>query len=183
MLDLGHISDGEKAALYRDAALVVFPSLYEGFGLPPFEAAAAGTPAIYAWRASMREFLPRRGALPSLEAGEAAEFVASLLRDERSRAALLEEIQAAGRGLTWHTTAAGYLELYRRALERPARPVPRVLVAASPAGAKGLSRHESVVLDVYRRRPAFRAAVDGLVRVGSAATGTRRALGRRRPTK
>ncbi|MGE0393387.1 MAG: glycosyltransferase family 4 protein, partial [Vicinamibacterales bacterium] len=43
---LGFLSDQTLAALYRLAALFVFPSLYEGFGLPPLEAMASGTPVV-----------------------------------------------------------------------------------------------------------------------------------------
>ena len=43
---LGHVSDQTLAALYRLASAFVFPSLYEGFGLPPLEAMASGTPVI-----------------------------------------------------------------------------------------------------------------------------------------
>ncbi len=43
---LGYVSEGELAALYQQAAVVVFPSLYEGFGLPALEAQWAGTPLV-----------------------------------------------------------------------------------------------------------------------------------------
>ena len=62
---VGHVEDAEQLALYRDAELVLFPSLYEGFGLIPFEAAALGTASVYTRRSSMGELLPERGS-PSL---------------------------------------------------------------------------------------------------------------------
>src|SRR5262249_40090086 len=63
VLDLGVVSESEKRGLFRNAALVLFPSLCEGFGLVPFEAAAYGTPCLYAWRGAVSEFLPSLGAL------------------------------------------------------------------------------------------------------------------------
>jgi glycosyltransferase involved in cell wall biosynthesis len=51
----GFVSDGELKALYGDAACLVFPSLYEGFGLPPLEAMYCGCPAIVSNEASLPE--------------------------------------------------------------------------------------------------------------------------------
>src|SRR5581483_5989443 len=52
---LGHVDDPTLAALYRDAAALVFPSLYEGFGLPLLEAFAAGLPALTSDRGSLAD--------------------------------------------------------------------------------------------------------------------------------
>lgn len=52
---LGFVPDETLAALYRMASVFVFPSLYEGFGLPPLEAMACGTPAIVSDRSSLPE--------------------------------------------------------------------------------------------------------------------------------
>jgi glycosyltransferase involved in cell wall biosynthesis len=51
----GYVSDGELRALYQHAACFVYPSLYEGFGLPPLEAMACGCPTIVARAASLPE--------------------------------------------------------------------------------------------------------------------------------
>jgi glycosyltransferase involved in cell wall biosynthesis len=164
--DLGHVSGVVQSALYRDAELVVFPSLYEGFGLIPFEAALAGTACVYNHRASMRELLPAIGALPSLDVDEAGEFVFSLLRDDTKRARVVTGITEAARTLTWDRTAAGYLEVYRRAIAREPRGVSRALVNLAPKASR-VTPQESLVLDVYRRRRGFRLAVDGVIRAGT----------------
>ena len=65
-VDLGPVSDPERRWLYGNAALVLFPTLYEGFGLVPFEAAAAGTACVYSSRSSVGEYLPDQGALLDL---------------------------------------------------------------------------------------------------------------------
>ncbi len=52
--------EAEKAWLYAHAAAVVYPTIYEGFGLVPFEAAAHGTPCLFAPQASLRETLRAR---------------------------------------------------------------------------------------------------------------------------
>ena len=52
---LGRVAETEMALLYRAAGLLVFPSLYEGFGLPPAEAMAVGTPVLTSNTSSLRE--------------------------------------------------------------------------------------------------------------------------------
>ncbi len=52
---LGYVSDAELLALYRRALCLVFPSIYEGFGLPPLEAMAAGCPVIASHTSAMPE--------------------------------------------------------------------------------------------------------------------------------
>ncbi|WP_181586452.1 glycosyltransferase family 1 protein [Paenibacillus taichungensis] len=52
---VGYVTDEELKALYEDAAGFIFPSLYEGFGLPPLEAMALGCPVIVSSRASIPE--------------------------------------------------------------------------------------------------------------------------------
>ncbi|MFZ4762514.1 MAG: glycosyltransferase family 4 protein [Alphaproteobacteria bacterium] len=55
VIQLGKVSDASLASLYRRATALVFPSFYEGFGLPPIEAMGLGCPAIVAKRAAMPE--------------------------------------------------------------------------------------------------------------------------------
>jgi len=108
----GLVSDNELAGLYRSAACLVFPSLYEGFGLPPLEAMACGCPVAAS----------RAGAIPETCGDAAALFDAY---DPAAIAAGVEEALArAGelraRGLehasrfTWETTARAHDEVYRR---------------------------------------------------------------------
>jgi glycosyltransferase involved in cell wall biosynthesis len=182
---IGHVTESEKRFVYRNAAVVLFPSLYEGFGLIPFEAAAFGTPCLYAWRGPVREFLPPAGALPpDFSAATTAEEILRLVGDGTATASLVSEIRACGAELTWDRTAAGYREVYRRALEHPERPVARAVVLGAGMGRDGspLSGTERAVIQVYRRRRGFRRVVDALVRVGALTTrGARLARARRRP--
>jgi glycosyltransferase involved in cell wall biosynthesis len=164
-VDLGRVSDADSAALYGKATLLVFPSLYEGFGLVPFEAARFGTASVYSHRGPMRELLPASGGLPSFDLDAAGPFVLSLLESASARERVVADVGDAARELTWERTAAGYVGVYARALERDPRPVSRHLVGVLPGGrTAALTDREAVVLDVYRRRRVFRTVVDGVLR-------------------
>ena len=108
---LGRVGKDDLAALYRGAACLVFPSRYEGFGLPVLEAMACGTPVV----------ATRAGALPEI-AGDAAVLVEP--RDPQALASGIAEalanrasLVAAGldraRQFTWTKTARRTLEVYR----------------------------------------------------------------------
>jgi glycosyltransferase involved in cell wall biosynthesis len=119
-VELPRVTDAERRWLYAHAALVLFPSLYEGFGLVPFEAAAAGTPSVYSSRSSVAEFLPPEGAL--LELGDVVETARRLndvLEDDHAGAAIVQAIRQAGSELTWSRAADSYIEVYRRSMTRP----------------------------------------------------------------
>jgi glycosyltransferase involved in cell wall biosynthesis len=172
VLDVGYVTEAEKRALYRDAALVLFPSLYEGFGLVPFEAAAYGTGCLYAWRGPMREFLPSVGALPEdLSAASTSTRVLEILGEPTHEADLVSAIRSAAAALTWDRTARGYLEVYRRAVAVDRRLLDRGTLEGSELTAK-----EQLLMSVYRHRPAFAIAVDQMMRAGTAVMTSR--LGR-----
>jgi glycosyltransferase involved in cell wall biosynthesis len=108
---LGHVPKEELARLYRGAACLVFPSRYEGFGLPVIEAMASGAPVV----------ATRAGSLPEI-AGDAAILVQpgdpAALADGIERAlADRERLRVAGferaRAFSWRATAERTLEVYR----------------------------------------------------------------------
>jgi glycosyltransferase involved in cell wall biosynthesis len=112
---LGHVDDATLGALYRSAAVLAFPSLYEGFGLPLLEAMAHGVPAV----------VGNAGALPELGDGAAVlvdpEDVASIaagLERVLADASLREKLSAAGKrraaGFTWERAAVATHEVLRR---------------------------------------------------------------------
>ncbi len=120
VVDLGEVGEGEKRWLLRNAEVLLYPSLYEGFGLVPFEAAALGTPAVYAHRSSMQEFLPLDGALlDGWDVTTIAAQVADLLRDEDRAQGLVHALRQTAVPLTWTRTADAYAALYRSVLSAP----------------------------------------------------------------
>ena len=79
----GHVPDDDLPALYSGATAFAFPSLYEGFGLPPLEAMACGTPVVASDSSSLPEVVGGAGLLiPPRDAGGFADALARLLTDE-----------------------------------------------------------------------------------------------------
>jgi glycosyltransferase involved in cell wall biosynthesis len=98
----GYVSEDDLPALYAGAALFVFPSLAEGFGFPPLEAMACGTPVVAADGSSRREQLAGAAALVPAEDAEAlAATIARLLDDGGERARLLAAGLDRARSYTW----------------------------------------------------------------------------------
>jgi glycosyltransferase involved in cell wall biosynthesis len=117
---LAAVSDAERRWLYREAAAVAFPSTSEGFGLVPFEAAAAGTPPLVAHVSAMAELLPPElSLLVPWDARASAQRVLPALSDDREHIA--GAVQALGQRLSWDRAAHALVELYDETLARPAR--------------------------------------------------------------
>lgn len=118
VFELGSVTDAEKRWLYANSDLVLYPTLYEGFGFVPFEAAAFGTPCLYTSRTSLGEFLPSEGALlDPLEPEPAATAVLDVLESPARADTIVSAVDRAARPLTWARTAAIYEGLYRDAAQ------------------------------------------------------------------
>jgi len=103
----GYIEDGDRPSLYNLAAVFVFPSLYEGFGLPPLEAMACGTPVITSNVASLPEVVGDAALL--IDPANSVELVGALVQVLGSpslRAELREKGLTQAKKFNWGKTAA-----------------------------------------------------------------------------
>lgn len=116
----GYIAGEEQALWYAAATAFVFPSLYEGFGLPPLEAMACGTPVVTSNVASLPEVVGEAGLL--LAPGDIGGWAAALRRvwtDGAYRAELADRGARQAQQFTWHATSRQIALAYREALARP----------------------------------------------------------------
>jgi glycosyltransferase involved in cell wall biosynthesis len=122
VVQLGPVSEPEKAWLMAHADAVVYPSVYEGFGLVPFESALSGVPCLFAPQSSLAETVSKDSAsiLP-WDPTESAAAAHALLTDEKARTAHVRSLAAASRSLTWDATASAMIEVYREAAVAPVR--------------------------------------------------------------
>lgn len=113
----GFVADGFVPALYRSCLAVVFPSVYEGFGLPVLEALACGAPTVTTAATAMPEVAGDAGlTVPADNEGALADAIARLVDDAGLRRRLSEGGPAHARRFTWRRCAAETLACYRRAL-------------------------------------------------------------------
>jgi len=114
----GALSDEHQlSCLYSGAALLVQPSLAEGFGLPPLEAMACGTPVLASDAGSLPEVLGDAAVhLPPRDPPAWAAEVSRLMRDEAARATLVARGRARAAQFTWERTAALTRAIYAEAL-------------------------------------------------------------------
>ncbi len=109
----GFVADGDLPALYNLAALFVFPSLYEGFGLPPLEAMACGTPVITSDASSLPEVVGEAGLMvEATDVTALAEAMRRVLEDDELREKMIVRGLEQARKFTWKKAAARLLSLY-----------------------------------------------------------------------
>ena len=114
---VGHVDDAELPALYSGARALVFPSLYEGFGLPALEAMACGTPVIASNTTGLAEAVGDAGlTIDPHSAQELAEALGRVLNDDALRARLVAAGHARAAEYTWERAARATAEIYRAAL-------------------------------------------------------------------
>jgi glycosyltransferase involved in cell wall biosynthesis len=117
----GYVPDDDLATLYGGALAFVYPSVYEGFGLPPLEAMQCGTPVIAGRVASLPEVVGNAGILVDL--GDPDALGAAMLRLSRD-AALREQLSALSleraAGFSWERCTQQTLATYRAVTARGA---------------------------------------------------------------
>ncbi len=115
----GFIPREDLPLWYNGATALVYPSFYEGFGLPPLEAMACGTPVMAAQASSLPEVVGDAGLLvPPLDIEGMADGLNRLLEDAELRATLRQRGLERIRHFTWDRTAQETARLYRQLLTR-----------------------------------------------------------------
>lgn len=115
---LGYISGEDLTVLYRDARAFVFPSVYEGFGLPVLEAMAARCPVVTTSAASLPEVAGDAAlVVPPEDLHPLAQAICSIAEDDGLRGKLIEAGFSRARRFTWEETARSTVKVYERVLE------------------------------------------------------------------
>jgi glycosyltransferase involved in cell wall biosynthesis/GT2 family glycosyltransferase len=166
IITLGYVSDEDLRCLYAGAIAFVFPSLYEGFGLPALEAMASGCPVIVSDGSSLKEIVGDAGLL--VNPARSAEIARAMLRvfAEPSLAASLREkgVQRA-KQYTWEDVAArtfaalGRIARPGRTLSAPSRRM-RVLLQNRSNAFESPGGDTVVMEELYRTLRAYDVDVE-----------------------
>lgn len=112
---VGYVPEHELPYFYNSADVFVFPSLYEGFGLPPLEAMACGTPVVTSNTSSLPEVVGNAGIMVDpLDVDGFAEAIIKVLDNENLRNTLIQRGLERAREFTWERTAKETLEVYKK---------------------------------------------------------------------
>lgn len=112
---LGWVAERARHDLLAGAALLAYPSVYEGFGLPPLEAMQAGTPVVAAKAGALPEVLGDAALLPDPTSVDAiATSLARVLEDDELRRALIRRGEERADSYRWERAIPGYVAAYQR---------------------------------------------------------------------
>lgn len=139
VLNLGPVDDAEKRWLIEHAVAHLAPSSYEGFGLAPLEAAAAGRPCVYAAWTSLSEIIdPAAATIVPWDSTASADAAAALLVPGAERERHLRLLGDALHRYRWESVIGEIVAAYREALVSPFR-------AAAPRALEELQREQARV--------------------------------------
>jgi glycosyltransferase involved in cell wall biosynthesis len=110
---LGRVDDAQLATLLRGARCLVYPSLYEGFGIPVLEAMACGTPVVTSRGGATEEVAG--GAAVLVDPLDVRDIAAGIERADRERDVLRDAGIARAQAFTWDETAARTRAVYGEA--------------------------------------------------------------------
>ncbi len=117
VLPLGFVEDKDLVALYNAATLFVFPSLYEGFGLPILEAMACGTPVVTSRSGSLEEIAGEAAYLVDSERVESiAHGIKTVFSNEKMQQELAEKGLQRANEFSWEKTAKETIAVYDKVI-------------------------------------------------------------------
>lgn len=113
ILFIGRVSDKELVQIYNQAEIFAYPSLFEGFGLPPMEAMSCGLPVIASDSSSLKEVVGDAGILvPSEDYREISRQILYVLKNEKIKKKLKEKSLKQAQNFSWEKTARKTLNIY-----------------------------------------------------------------------
>jgi alpha-1,3-rhamnosyl/mannosyltransferase len=117
---IGHVADEALTAIYQGAAMFLYPTLYEGFGLPVAEAMASGVAVITSNTSALKEIAEGYGHLVDpLNVEAMAKAIAQSMADEEHRKALAKLGLRRAEDFRWRRAAERTLGIYQAALSAP----------------------------------------------------------------
>jgi len=113
ILFIGRVSDKDLVQIYNQAEIFVYPSLFEGFGLPPMEAMSCGLPVIASDSSSLKEVVGDAGILvPPEDFKEISKQILYVLKNEKIKKKLKEKSLKQAQKFSWEKTARKTLNIY-----------------------------------------------------------------------
>ena len=170
------VSDAERAWLYAESDLIFYPTVSEGFGLVPFEAARVGTPTLSTRMGSLDEVLPTD--LPTIDTFDTvstATQVQQILSDSLLGSSMIQRMLDRGNDFTWDRAGSLMLSLMDRVLLGPRNNIDSVWAEAPIAAAI----HDGDYIQRMRKRESAartyqRVASNALSRTMVGSSGSRR---------
>jgi hypothetical protein len=143
---LGVLTSAEKEWLYERAAVVLYPSIVEGFGLVPFEAAARNVPCLSTRAGALDEVLPTDIPTINLEnVASTASNALELAQDGPLRKAFCGSLKSRATDFTWDRTADSLVDFFWAVMSRPSRERDRVGELSSKTAARAAREARSGV--------------------------------------
>jgi glycosyltransferase involved in cell wall biosynthesis len=126
----GYVSDAELAWLFQNCFAFIYPSLFEGFGMPVLEALGFGSPVLCSQTSSLPEVAGDAAIyFDPMEPESIAQAMSGLLRGDVNRERLEEAAHRQAKEFSWTSSAAGVRELYQEVMTRPKVNQGRILAA------------------------------------------------------
>lgn len=115
ILFIGRVPDSDLVQIYNQAELFVYPSLFEGFGLPPLEAMSCGIPVVAFDNSSLKEVIGDSGILvPPGDNAEMVKQILYILKNSKLKSMLKKKSIAKSNRFSWTETAVKTLNIYHR---------------------------------------------------------------------
>lgn len=162
VIDLGLVSEAERLWLMDNAAVALYPSVNEGFGLVPFENARRGLATLSSRLGSLDEVLPRDiGSIERFDVNGTADRIMSLLSSDEARRVTVDRINERGDQFTWASTAALTWQLIDEVLTSPRNPVDSVWGEAPLPAAVHNDEYLAGIRKNEERRRLYRRFIKG----------------------